>query len=228
MAYTPELFERAIDLSWVELRRASFQFVEDLSRFDYLEVVRAILFGDEDSLARSANNLLVIVQNFTLRVQVLPARVAAFMAAERADFPKNLSQRVLRADQALKFTLKEIIDEGFELASGRFVPLYDLFKGIERVFLKFRVFSAMDGVALFRLAKGTVIAIVIAVLKILWAILASIATLVIVFSLAHKWNQDSQQESLRTNFLADDSKRIRRWPRERKQFRVNLKPGPDK
>lgn len=228
MPYTPKKFERAIDLSWIELRRASGQFIESLARFPWLDLLRAILFLDEDALGRYANLLLDIVQTYVLRVQLLPARVAAFMAAESASFPKKLSNRVLRADTALSFALKEVIDEGFELAAGKFVPIYDVFKSLDRVFLRFRVFAFLDGVAVLRLAKAAIIGIIIAVIKILWAILVTIATLAIVFSLSHKWNQDSQQESIASNFLADDSVRLRRWPRGRIQFRVNARPGPDR
>lgn len=227
MPYTPEKFDRTLDTAAVELRRSSHQFVENLGSFDWFGLLRAILFGDENTLAIHSNRLLVILQTYVARVQLLPARVAAFVAAESATFPKKASNRVLRGDQAMRFTLKEVIDTGFELASGRFVPIYDVFKGFERLFLRFRVFAFLDTVALFRLAKGTVLAIVLVVIKILWAIFVTLATTVLVYTLAHKWNLDSQWRSIESNFLSDDSRRVRKWIRGKRQFRVNVQPGPD-
>lgn len=219
--------ERLLAVAGAALNELSEQLIEDLFRFDWLGLIRALLTTDDEVLLLKANELLVILQAFTARIGILPVRVAAFMAAESLDLPKKLSQRVVRCDKALSFTLKEVMDTGFELAAGRFVPIYDVFKTFNRWFLTFRLFTALDSVAFLRLAKGSIIAILVAIARVVWAVFVSIATAVLVLTLLHKWREASHEKTILSNVLPQDSKRVTRWVRHRQTFRVNLKEGPD-
>jgi hypothetical protein len=226
--YTEKTFDRALDLFEIEVERAAFRFVEEAYAFDWIGYLRAIAFGDDEAILRYTNQMLVILQNLGTRLTIVPARVAAFLASESASFPKSLSQGVVRGDQALSFTLKEIIDTGFDLASGQFVPIYDVFSRAKVFFLRWRVLTRLDVFAFFKLAKSSILAILFAILQIVWAVVVTLAVLVLVHTLNHKWNLQSQQKSLKSLLLSQDSERISRWPRNRIRFRVNVKEGPDK
>lgn len=219
--------DRILEIAGAALNEASLQLVEDLYRFDWILFLRAMLFVDDEVLARQANELLVIFNNFTSRLAVLPARVVAFMAAESLAMPKKLSQRVVRADRALQFTLKEVMDTGFELASGRFVPLYDVFKELKRWALTLQVVKSLDAIAALKLAKGAILGIIVAIIRIVWAVFVSIATALLILTLVHKWRQLSHEKTILANVLPNDSKRVTLLLTEPQTVRVNLREGPD-
>jgi hypothetical protein len=225
--YTGKTFDRALDLFEIEVERASQIFIEDVWNFDWIGYFRAMAFGDSDALLFYNNEQLAILQGFFTRITLVLPRIATFLAAERATFPKALSNGVIRGDQALTFTLKEIIDTGFDIASGQFVPIYDVFKRSKIFFLRWRLITRLDPIAAFRLAKSSFLAILFALLQIVWAVIVTLAVLVLIHTLAHKWNLDSEQKRLKSNLLSQDSKRVTKNPNRPIRFRVNVREGPD-
>lgn len=226
MAQEPNVFLTALDRAQGFFLIAEDIFLDDLLTFPWFDYFYTFYFGSDERNLILSNQLLDHIGDFFNRIAFIPGRVLAEAVIDFQSFAPKWKHKVVRADEMLRFVLREIVDAGFEMATGNVPPLWSLSKRITGFVNKWKFFTALDATAGLKIIKGKVLGIVLIVLRIIFIIAVSIGALAVIQYLKEQWATAGGEKRIGFVVLSQNSKR--KYGKRSGQYRVNAGPGPDR
>jgi hypothetical protein len=161
------------------------------------------------------------IQSLVRRVAQIPARVLLSLASFAFPLPANFHHRVVPLDDALRMSVKLLIDQGLTVAAGAGVPPGIAIKKTASTWINtWRLWRYFDLAAGLRLIKGRVITFVIHIVGLIFFYLGVIFFGVLIYRFFRFANDPANDKFFKRNALQQLNPLVRDTTLGRKRLRI--------